>query len=224
MSNVIQTHDSVGLPSAITFKRYHLEHHYYQGTDGVDTDIPSELEGRIFNTTFKKVIWCLLQPLFYALRPMCIKPLTPKPMELLNAFVVFTSDYLLWKYFGGWSVGFLIISTLLGMGLHPVAGHFIAEHYQFILGQETYSYYGILNYVCFNVGYHNEHHDFPKVSGFNLPAVRAMAPEYYDERWQTPCGKGLTIHKSWVKVIYDYITMPEIGPFSRVKRVAKKAN
>jgi sphingolipid 4-desaturase/C4-monooxygenase len=212
-----------GLPSAITFKRYHLEHHYFQGYKNVDMDIPTVWEGRFFNSTLKKVLWVILQPAFYALRPVLINPKVPQVKEAINTTTTLLFNIAFAYFFGIKALLFNITSLLLGMGLHPVAGHFIAEHYTLSPGasrggdqkqhqqhqQETYSYYGPLNMVAFNVGYHNEHHDFPRISGFRLPKVKAMAPEFYDH---------LDSYQSWTAVIYDYITRTDIGPFSRVIR------
>eukprot|EP00116_Pleurobrachia_bachei_P002562 sb/3462824/ len=45
----------LGVPSSITFKKYHLEHHRYQGDEKMDVDIPTHLEGYLFYNTFTKV-------------------------------------------------------------------------------------------------------------------------------------------------------------------------
>jgi len=60
-----------------------------------------------------------------------------------------------------------------------------------------------------NVGYHNEHHDFCNVPWSRLPALKKLAPEYYD---------NLAVCDSWIGVIWDYIMRDEIGPYNRVKR------
>src|SRR5207245_7373140 len=63
------------------------------------------------------------------------------------------------------------------------ATRWIQRHYMTAEGeQETFSYYGPLNRVAFNVGYHNEHHDFPSVPWNRLPEIRAIAPERSEER------------------------------------------
>jgi len=202
----------MGFPASATFKRYHMEHHADQGVDGVDVDVPTEFEGRFFRGVPRKVLWCLLQPAFYALRPMVIRPKPPSVAEIQNFVLVVSSDFLLAYFFGGSALLYIVLGTVLGMGLHPCAGHFIAEHYEFVTGQETYSYYGPLNLVTWNVGYHNEHHDFPFIAGVNLPKVRAIAPEFYDT---------LPHHDSWCAVIWNYITDPGVGPYSRIKRGSK---
>lgn len=201
----------IGVPCAISFKKYHLEHHRYQGDEELDVDLPTQFEAQMFFNTATKFVWVVLQPFFYSLRPMFVNPKNPLPLEIVNMVLQFSVDALVVHYWGGKSLAFMIASSLLGMGLHPVAGHFISEHYMFAKGYETYSYYGPLNYVTFNVGYHNEHHDFPSVPGSRLPMVKEIASEYY---------KDLPQHNSWTRVLYEFITDPAIGPYARMKRKA----
>lgn len=197
------------VPVSVSFKKYHLLHHRYQGSEKLDMDIPCRAEGLLFTNSVTKFFWLVLQPLFYALRPVILLPLPVSGFEIINVCVQLGFVALLKFTFGWWAVGHLLGSLVLSMGVHPVAGHFISEHYVFQKGYETYSYYGILNMVTFNVGYHNEHHDFPNIPGSRLPQLKKLAPEFYDN---LPC------HTSWVKVLYDFVMDPSIGPFSRIKR------
>ncbi|KAL8564284.1 hypothetical protein ACOMHN_050895 [Nucella lapillus] len=204
----------LGVPMSVSFKKYHLEHHRYQGDAEIDVDIPSQFECRFFQHTFSKLVWLFLQPYFYAFRPLFVRPKPLTVLEIINIAIQFSFDYAVWYYLGTKSLVYLIGGTFLAMGIHPMAGHFISEHYMFVKGYETYSYYGPLNLLAWNVGYHNEHHDFPYIAGCKLPEIRKIAPEYYDN---LPC------HTSWVKVLWDFVFDPEIGPYSRVRRPAKSA-
>uniref|UniRef100_A0A8C5NU94 Fatty acid desaturase domain-containing protein n=1 Tax=Jaculus jaculus TaxID=51337 RepID=A0A8C5NU94_JACJA len=161
----------IGIPYSVSFKRYHMDHHRYLGADGIDVDIPTDFEGWFFCTTFRKFIWVVLQPFFYAFRPLFINRKPISSLEIINTSVQITFNITIYYVFGVKSLVYMLAASLLGLGLHPISGHFIAEHYMFLKGHETYSYYGPLNFLTFNVGYHNEHHDFPNIPGKNLPLV-----------------------------------------------------
>lgn len=74
---------------------------------------------------------------------------------------------------------------------------------------ETYSYYGPLNILTYNVGLHNEHHDFPAIPWTRLHALHRIAREFYEP---LPC------HRSWVWVIWTFILDKNVGMWCRVKR------
>jgi len=96
-------------------------------------------------------------------------------------------------------------------GWHPVASHFIAEHYVFAGDVETASYYGWMNTFLFNVGYHSEHHDFPLVAWSNLPKLSTIGK--YKET--------LPHHDSWIYALCEFIFNPKIKLYNRIKRKPK---
>jgi len=197
------------VPYAISFKIYHAMHHWDQGKHGVDTDIPTYAEANVFKGVIGKMFWFLNQIFVYAFRPIFVKRIKLDKWQVYN--IIFQiAAMAIYLPFAGWSgLLFLLLSLFFAGSLHPTAGHFISEHYVFEEGQETYSYYGPLNKITFNVGYHNEHHDFPTIPGSRLPELKKMAPEYYDH---------LHSYNSWVGVIISFIFNGKISLFSRTKR------
>ncbi|KAI6006951.1 fatty acid desaturase-domain-containing protein [Pisolithus albus] len=203
----------IGLPYAAAFKRYHLEHHKHLGEDGIDTDLPTRFELLCLNNVLGKTFFATFQIFFYALRPTFVRVQTLTRWHFINVVAQAIFDYVLVRTFGVRPLLYLLFSSFFAGSLHPCAGHFIAEHYVWDgLDQETYSYYGPLNWLAYNVGYHNEHHDFPSIPWTRLPALRALAPEFYD---------NLPSHPSWPMVIINFIRDKEVGIFARAKRLAK---
>ena len=147
-------------------------------------------------------------------------PLTQ--IHLFNIIAQIAFDILLVRYAGVKALAYLIMSSFLAGSLHPCAGHFIAEHYVFdqksriakdagnlVPVPETFSYYGPLNMLTYNVGLHNEHHDFPAIPWTRLPVLHEIAKDFYAD---------LPHHKSWTWVIWQFIWDKEVGLWCRVKR------
>ena len=197
------------VPMASSFKKYHVDHHRFLATEGLDTDLPTDWEGRFFSNPILKVIWLFLYPFFYAIRPFIVRPMLPTKVEVLNLFVQMSFNALLVYFCGFKALWYLFAATILCMGLHPMSAHFVAEHYMFDRGYETYSYYGPWNILTWNIGYHMEHHDFPYIACTRLPLVNKIASEFYDD---------LPQHRSWFGIWRGFVFNRNINPYSRVKR------
>lgn len=203
----------IGIPYSAAFKKYHIEHHKHLGEDGIDTDLPTRLELLCLRNVLGKTFFATFQILFYALRPGFVRTQTLTKWHGINFFAQLIFDVVLVRILGTRPLIYLVMSSFFAGSLHPCAGHFIAEHYLWDgLEQETYSYYGPLNLLAYNVGYHNEHHDFPSVPWTRLPALRKMAPEFYDT---------IPSHPSWPMVIVNFIRDGDVGIFARAKRLEK---
>lgn len=209
------------VPTAVSFTKYHIKHHAYQGVEELDADMPYRWEARLINnSTFGKAIWLLFYPVFQAIRPARLKEI-----QLFDAWtivnllvqVVFTAG-IVWL-FGFKALLYLTASLFFSVGLHPLGARWIQEHF-LTHGdhQETKSYYGRLNVPNLNVGFHNEHHDFPSVPWNKLPEIKRLAGQHYD---------SLGYHTSYTKLLLEFLFNKELSIYSRTARSnrgGKKAN
>jgi len=198
-------------PSAMGFNVYHLKHHAHQGDYEFDADLANDWEARLIgNKWYGKAFWLAMFPFFQLTRPPRLKSIVMwSKWSFVNLF--FSVSYVAAIiYFCGFpGLLYLVFSFFLSIGLHPVGARWIQEHYTYNMDQETASYYGPINILALNVGYHNEHHDFPSIPWNNLPKLKAMAPEYYD---------NLKYHTSWVKLLFQFLFDERYSLFSRVIR------
>ncbi len=197
------------LPSAMGFRKYHMIHHKHLGEYNYDPDITSYTESRfIGNSALMKSLWLFFFSLSQALRPLKVQYYKPLNFwTALNTILQIGINIAVYFYIGSFALLYLGLSTLFALGLHPLGGRWIQEHYITKDGQETYSYYGILNKLTFNMGFHNEHHDFMQVPWIHLPKLKKMAPEYYE---------NLHSYQSWTKVLLNFIFNPKMDSFSRI--------
>jgi sphingolipid delta-4 desaturase len=198
----------VMVPGAIAFRRHHLKHHYHLGIERVDNDFPSHWEAKTIGKSGpRKFLWLF----FYIFFLFLVRGFTEKPTrwEWANIITLIITDVLIIFFLGKIAVIYLLLSTLWGFSLHPAAGHFIHEHFIFKEGQETNSYYGILNRVCFNVGYHNEHHDIMNIPGRLLPRYYQITHEFYE---------ALDSTRSWTRMFIEFIFHTRMGADKRYVR------
>jgi len=199
-----------GFPSAMSFRTYHLLHHYRLDEYFYDADLAFRWEARLVgNSPLRKAVWLFLFAVVEIVRPLRVKRPYTDGWVVANTVAIAVTDFLIWKFCGARGLAYVLLSTVVGIGLHPVGARWIQEHYTFHEGQETYSYYGVLNRIQFNIGYHNEHHDLVKVPWVHLPKITAIAPEFYGH---------LHWHRSWTRVLLQFLFDRNIDLFARITR------
>ncbi|KAJ5542149.1 hypothetical protein N7535_004572 [Penicillium sp. DV-2018c] len=194
----------IGLPYSAAFRPYHLTHHKSLGVTGLDTDLPTAVEAFFLNSLLGKTFFCTFQILFYAVRPISFLAGSLHPCA--GHFIA--EHYFFSNVQNG---GTESLSELKkGDNKSKTSRSTSTSHpLDSLPPPETYSYYGPLNILTYNVGLHNEHHDFPAIPWTRLHKLHEIASEFYEP---LPC------HRSWVWVIYTFILDKNVGPWCRVKR------
>lgn len=203
------------LPTAMGFRCYHMKHHSHLGDYDYDADLPSHWEARLFGRgAIGKAAWMFFFPVLQFTRLDRLKGSVPMwgKWTFVNAACIAVYDLAILLWFGPAALIYLFASLWFSVGgLHPLGARWVQEHYTFDAAQETYDYYGPLNRVALNIGYHNEHHDFPDVPWTRLPQLTKMAPEFYAH---------LKTRPSWSGLLVEFIFDPRFTLYSRVDRSA----
>ena len=181
-----------GAPAAIEFRHQHMLHHKYLGDagdpEGRDTQAPTRKEVDVVgHSALRKLLSFTFGRFFYKARPANAVAARPVVLSATSARASLV-DALLVAVRGLPPARLPAPVGAPGLRAARPGRARVAEHLTVRRGQPTNSYYGPLNRVSFDVGYHVEHHDFPAVPWRRLRRLRAMAREHYD---------GLATVRSW---------------------------
>jgi sphingolipid delta-4 desaturase len=202
------------VPAASGFRHYHLLHHRAFGIRRMDADVPLVWETKLVGKSWlMKLLWVLLLPFGYTvLRPFFVREKMPVDGWFLANILIVALMWAAVIHFMGWiAVTYLLVSTYLSVGPHPAGAHILQEHIAFDGGDGKASYYGAINWISVNLGYHLEHHDLPHVAGWRLPRIRRLAPGFYADHF---------VHSSRTLGLWRFIFDSGIGLDNRVGRDA----
>lgn len=199
------------VPIAVSYAHFHLMHHRHQGDPARDPDLPGPAEQALARGgALGKLAWHATFPLWQLLRTRHMPQPRSHAWMAANILLQLVFGASLAWWLGPSAISYLALSLYFTLAMHPIAARLFQEHHVVHGQQETYSYYGWLNALSLNVGYHHEHHDFPAVPWTRLPAVRRIAAEVYDGE--------LVSHRSWARLWWRFLTDPHLGPLARVVR------
>ncbi|MFN8889571.1 MAG: fatty acid desaturase, partial [Cyclobacteriaceae bacterium] len=99
------------MPSAISFFRYHIKHHSFQGVHELDADLPDFWEARMIkNSFFGKALWLLLFPVFQVIRTFRLKEIKPVDGWIVaNWLVQIAFNVAIWMLIGPKALIFMLL-------------------------------------------------------------------------------------------------------------------
>jgi sphingolipid delta-4 desaturase len=98
----------------------------FQGDDMLDPDLPTYFEAWLFQSRIGKFFYIVAQPLLYAVRPLLRVPKPVTLLEVVNLLIELVFDAIIIYFLGQKSLVYLLFGTILGLGLHPISGHFLS--------------------------------------------------------------------------------------------------
>jgi len=199
------------VPISEIFRQHHQAHHVTLGSMETDVDVPLRSEVKfIGNSRVLKALWLSLNMFILPIRSMKKLPVIWSPFMVLNwvssiglGLVLFMKCPPAFLY--------LLLGTIFSQSVHPSNARQVQRHIRLFKDDRhenattdtnakvplekrkmnTFSYYGFMNALTLNVGYHVEHHDFGNIAWTKLPELRKIAGDRWYPRDYAYHSRGL---------------------------------
>lgn len=221
-------------PVSEVFRQHHNMHHRHLGDVKKDVDVPGEREMKaIGNSTVLKTAWLILSVFILPVRSMKKLPVYWSLLMVLNWVVCLSFTFTV-LYYSKPAFVYLILGTVLSQSMHPANARQVQRHIKLYSTEKdrtekddentplherkinTFSYYGGLNFLTLNVGFHVEHHDFGNIPWTRLPELRRIAGEKWYPSNNAYKSRGF-------REIFAFITNPKITLADYAGRVPARA-
>lgn len=211
-------------PVSEVFRQHHNIHHSHLGDVRKDVDVPGEKEMKLIgNSSALKTAWLILSVFILPVRSMKKLPVHWSLLMALNWIVCLSFTFSVF-FVSKPAFVYLILGMILSQSMHPANARQVQRHIKLYDHEEkdgagkeedkdeplykkklnTFSYYGGLNFLTLNVGFHVEHHDFGNIAWTRLPELKRIA----GEKWY-PTN---TAYKSrGFKEIFAFVMNPKIS-------------
>lgn len=196
------TNSVMVIPIAEIFRQHHHRHHQRLGDDSADVDVPTDAEiAWVGNSALRKALWLALNMIILPLRSLSRLPVEVDAFVIAN-WIVCIGTGIFTFFVSRPAFFFLIMSALQSQGLHPANTRQVQRHVydgnkamrdasSNSLRPGTYSYYGLVNWLTLNVGYHVEHHDFCSIPWTRMKELRRIAGDKWYPDTNAHRGRGL---------------------------------
>jgi sphingolipid delta-4 desaturase len=196
------------VPYAELVRYFDAEHRtFFDSTLYKDPEKPSQLEIQLVQGVGMKLLYLCVYPCIYSYRILFRHYIVFTRFLLWNLILQTLFNLYIWYCYGHIFFSYLFLSTYIGMSpWHPCAAHLLFQHQKCELrlkSAKAYSYYGIMNLFTFNIGYHRERHEHPKIPWSKLPLLRQL---FYYAEYESHQSAYYT---STLQAIHDFIYIPE---------------
>jgi len=207
-------------PVSEVFRQHHNMHHSHLGDVKKDVDVPGEREMKVIgNSSVLKTAWLIFSVFILPVRSMKKLPVYWSLLMALNWVVCLSFTFTVF-YFSKPAFIYLFMGMVLSQSMHPANARQVQKHIKLYSTEgekndnantplherkvNTFSYYGGLNFLTLNVGFHVEHHDFGNIAWTRLPELRRIAGEKWYPSNNAYQSRGF-------REIFTFITNPKIS-------------